>query len=123
MLQMLLGPLMSLGKQWLSNKAEEKQAKHEANLQRIQQESNWEDTMAKGSLASWKDEWFTVVLSVPVVAVGFGIALDDPTLLARTKEALEALTGLPEWYQYLLYVAVLSSFGIRGVDKLMELRK
>ena len=114
---------MSLGKQWLSNKAEEKQAKHEANLQRIQQESNWEDTMARGSLSSWKDEWFTVVLSVPVVAVGFGIALDDPTLLTRTKEALEALTGLPEWYQYLLYVAVLSSFGIRGVDKLMELRK
>ena len=123
MWNLLIAPLADLAKQHFANKAEEKQAAHEAKLQRIAQESNWEDTMARGSLSSWKDEWFTVVLSVPVVAVGFGIALDDPTILLRTKEALEALSGLPEWYQYLLYVAVLSSFGIRGVDKLMELRK
>lgn len=123
MWQALIGPIAELGRQWLKNKAEVKQATHEANLKKIQQESNWEDTMAQGSLTSWKDEWFTVVLSVPVVAVGFGIALDNPTVLVRTKEALEALSGLPEWYQYLLYIAVLSSFGIRGVDKLMELRK
>jgi len=123
MWQALVGPLLSLGKQWLTNKSEEKQATHEAKLKRIAQEADWEQTMAKGSLSSWKDEWFTVVLSVPVVAVGFGIALDSPTVLERTKEALDALSGLPEWYQYLLYVAVLSSFGIRGVDKLMELRR
>lgn len=123
MWNLLIAPLADLAKQHFANKAEEKQAVHEAKLQRIAQESNWEDTMAKGSLSSWKDEWFTVVLSVPVVAVGVGIALDNPTILLRTKEALDALTGLPEWYQYLLYVAVLSSFGIRGVDKLMELRK
>ena len=119
----LIAPLAELGRQWLKNKAEVKQATHEAKLQRIQQESNWEETMAQGSLTSWKDEWFTVVLSVPVVAVGFGIALDNPTILLRTNEALETLSELPEWYQYLLYIAVLSSFGIRGVDKLMELRK
>ena len=123
MWQALVEPIAELGRQWLKNKAEEKQATHEAKLQKIAQEGSWEDTMAKGSLSSWKDEWFTIVLSVPVVAVGFGIALDSPEVLQRTKEALEALTGLPEWYQYLLYVAVLSSFGIRGVDKLMELRK
>ena len=123
MWQALIAPLAELGRQWLKNKAEVKQAKHEAVLKNIEKESNWEDTMAQGSLTSWKDEWFTVVLSVPVVAVGFGIALDNPTVLLRTKEALEALSGLPEWYQYLLYIAVLSSFGIRGVDKLMEMRK
>ena len=87
MWQALVSPLLSLGKQWLSNKAEEKQAKHEAKLKRIAQEADWEATMAQGSLTSWKDEWFTVVLSVPVVAVGFGIALDNPTVLLRTKEA------------------------------------
>lgn len=123
MWNLLIAPLADLAKQHFANKAEEKQATHEAKLKRIAQEADWEATMAQGSLTSWKDEWFTVVLSVPVVAVGFGIALDDPTILLRTKEALEALSGLPEWYQYLLYVAVLSSFGIRGVDKLMELRK
>ena len=123
MWQALIVPLVDLGRQWLKNKSEEKQAVHQAKLKNIEKETSWEDTMAQGSLTSWKDEWFTIVLSVPVVAVGFGIALDNPTILLRTKEALETLSGLPEWYQYLLYIAVLSSFGIRGVDKLMEMRK
>jgi hypothetical protein len=30
---------------------------------------------------------------------------------------------LPEWYQYLLFIAISSSFGIKGVSKLMSLRK
>ncbi len=123
MLQMLLGPLMSLGKQWLSNKAEEKQAKHEANLQRIQQESNWESIQAQGSLTSFKDEWWTVVLSLPIVALVYAIAFDNPDIIVRVHEAFDVLATLPEYYQYLLYVAVLASFGIRSVDKVIGMKK
>jgi hypothetical protein len=36
--------------------------------------------------------------------------------------AFAELDRLPEWYQYLLYVAVTASFGIRGADKLMQLK-
>lgn len=122
MWQALVTPLLSLGKQWLSNKAEEKQATHEAKLQRIQQDGNWEDTMARGTLSSYKDEWWVVVLSVPIIAIGWAVISDNPVIIERTREAFIALEGLPEWYQYLLYVAVLSSFGIRGVDKVLSLR-
>ena len=123
MWQALVSPLLSLGKQWLSNKAEEKQATHEAKLKRIAQEADWEATMAQGSLSSYKDEWWVIVLSVPIIAIGWAVLSDNPDIIVRTKEAFVALEDLPEWYQYLLYIAVLSSFGIRGVDKLMELRK
>jgi len=41
----------------------------------------------------------------------------------RVHDAFNALGNLPEWYQYLLFVAVTSSFGIKGADKLMKLRK
>ena len=123
MWQALVSPLLSLGKQWLSNKAEEKQATHGAKLKRIAQEADWEATMAQGSLSSYKDEWWVIVLSVPIIAIGWAVLSDNPDIIVRTKEAFVALEDLPEWYQYLLYIAVLSSFGIRGVDKLMELRK
>lgn len=123
MWQALVTPLLSLGKQWLSNKAEEKQAVHAAKLKRIEQEADWEAIQAQGSLTSWKDEWFTVVLSLPVLAVIVGVAIDDVTIIERTKQAFDVLSELPEWYQYLLYVAVLASFGIRGADKLMEMKK
>ena len=65
MWQALVTPLLSLGKQWLTNKAEEKQATHEAKIKRIAQEADWEQTMATGSLSSWKDEWFTILLNAP----------------------------------------------------------
>lgn len=123
MWQALISPLLSLGKQWLGNKAAEKQAIHEAKLRRIEQEADWEAIQAQGSLSSWKDEWFTVVLSLPLIAIIIGVALNDTTIIDRVKEGFEVLSELPEYYQYLLYVAVLASFGIRGADKLMEMRK
>jgi len=30
---------------------------------------------------------------------------------------------LPEWYQYLLFIGVSASFGLKSADKLMALRK
>lgn len=123
MWQALVSPLLSLGKQWLSNKAEEKQATHEAKLKRIAQEADWEATMAQGSLTGFKDEWWTIVLSLPIVALVYAVAFDEPLVIQRINEAFEALEKLPEYYQYLLYVAVLASFGIRGADRIMGMKK
>jgi len=55
--------------------------------------------------------------------VGYAVALDDMTIVMRIEASFQALEKLPEWYQYLLFIAISSSFGIKGVGKLMELRK
>ena len=49
-------------------------------------------------------------------------AVDDPTIIVRVEEGMQALSNLPEWYSYLLYIAVSASFGIRGADKIMNMR-
>lgn len=123
MLGQLIGPVTNLVGSYFKNKGEEKQAKHEAKMSVIQNYADWESKMADASATSWKDEFWTIVLSVPVFMIGYAIALDDTDVIARTKLGFEALSGLPEWYQYLLFIAISSSFGIRGVGKLMELRK
>ena len=123
MLGQLIGPVTNLIGGYFKNKGEEKQAKHEAKMSVIQNDADWESKMADASATSWKDEFWTIVLSVPVFMVGYAIALDDTDVIERTKLGFEALSGLPEWYQYLLFIAISSSFGIRGVGKLMELRK
>tara|TARA_R110001606_G_scaffold98556_1_gene217673 strand:+ start:1154 stop:1525 length:372 start_codon:yes stop_codon:yes gene_type:complete len=123
MLGQLIGPVTNLVGGYFKNKAEEKQAKHQAKMSVIQNDADWESKMADASATSWKDEFWTIVLSVPVFMVGYAIALDDTDVIERTKLGFEALSGLPEWYQYLLFIAISSSFGIRGVGKLMELRK
>jgi hypothetical protein len=79
--------------------------------------------MADASAHSWKDEFWTIVLATPVFMVGYSIVVNDPAVIDRVKEGFIALSGLPEWYQYLLFIAISSSFGIKGVSKLMSLKK
>tara|TARA_B110000858_G_scaffold182987_1_gene222929 strand:+ start:713 stop:1090 length:378 start_codon:yes stop_codon:yes gene_type:complete len=119
----LIGPIAGLAKNYLSNKAEEKQAKHQAKMSVIQNDADWESKMADASKDSWKDEFWTIVLSIPVFMVGYAIAANDVSVIARVATGFEALEKLPEWYQYLLFIAISSSFGIRGVDKIMKMRK
>jgi hypothetical protein len=123
MLGQLIGPVTNLVGGYFKNKAEEKQAKHQAKMSVIQNDADWESKMADASASSWKDEFWTVVLAIPVFMVGYAIAVNDITVIDRVALGFEALSGLPEWYQYLLFIAISSSFGIRGVGKLMELRK
>jgi len=123
MLQALIGPISNLVGGFMKNKAEEKQAKHQAKMNVIQNDANWEQTMAAASGSSWKDEFWTLVLSVPLFMVGYAIASGDVTVIDRVQLGFAALSELPEWYQYLLFIAISSSFGIRGVSKLMDLKK
>ena len=79
--------------------------------------------MADASANSWKDEFWTIVLSVPIFMIGYAIAANDVTVIDRVDKAFKALENLPQWYQYLLFIAISSSFGIRGVSKIMSLKK
>ena len=115
----LISPLAGLAKNYLSNKAEQAKAKHEAKMNVIQNDAK----MAEASASSWKDEFWTLVLSVPIFMVGYAIVVGDMTVVDRVQEAFVALGSLPEWYQYLLFIAISASFGIKGVDKLMNMRK
>ena len=123
LLSAIIGPVANIGKQYLSNKAAEKQAKHEAKLNVIQNDADWESKMVDASASSWKDEFWTIILAVPIFMVGYAIIADDMSVVERTKQAFQTLNELPEWYQYLLFIAISSSFGIKGASKLMGMRK
>ena len=123
MWQTLITPIANLAGGYMKNKAEEKQAKHKAKMSMIKNDADWEAKMADASAHSWKDEFWTIVLSIPVFMVGYAIVVDDLSVIDRVEQGFVALSGLPEWYQYLLFIAISSSFGIKGVSKLMSLRK
>ena len=50
----LIGPVAGLAKSYLTNKAEEKQAKHQAKMSVIQNDADWESKMADASKDSWR---------------------------------------------------------------------
>jgi hypothetical protein len=123
MLNMLLGPALELGKDFLKGKAEEKKAIQERKINAIQNDANWEATMADATKSSWKDEYLIILLTLPLWLIGWAIAMDDPSMLERVNQGFKALQELPEFYQYLLYTGVLASFGVKGADALMKMRK
>ena len=122
MLNLLIGPAMDLAKDFVKGKAEEKKAIQERKIQAIQNDADWENKMADATKNSWKDEFFSVILSLPLIAVAYSVAMDNPAVIERLNAAFDTLNTLPEWYQYLLFIAVSASFGLKSADKIMGLK-
>ena len=76
--------------------------------------------MAESSNTSWKDEWFTVVLSAPLLAIMWAVATDDTSVIDRVNQGFEALQQLPDFYQQLLVIAVLASFGLKAGSQFLK---
>ena len=123
MLNLLIGPAVDLAKDFIKGKADEKKAIQERKINAIQNDADWEAKMADATKNSWKDEFFSVILSLPLIAVAYSVAMDNPAIIARVNEAFAALNQLPDWYQYLLFIAVSASFGLKSADKIMGMKK
>jgi hypothetical protein len=123
MWQTLISPIANLAGGYLKNKAEEKQAKHKAKMKVIESDADWESKAVDATTESWRDEFWTLVLSIPIFMIGYSIITGDPDIVVRVEDGFNALAQLPEWYQYLLFIAISSSFGIKGVSKLANLKK
>jgi len=123
MLNMLIGPAIDLAKDFVKGKAEEKKAIQQRKIQAIQKDANWEEKMADGTKNSWKDEFWSVILSLPILAVAYSVVTDNPAVIDSLNAAFDTLNSLPEWYQYLLFIAVSASFGLKSADKIMNMKK
>lgn len=123
MIQALIGPITELAGGWLKGKANAQAAA--ANLKLIEaeakatimksaatSEAEWEKIMAQGSQSSWKDEWLTILFSVPLV-----LCFTGEWGRQTVSDGFAALESMPEWYQYTLGVIVAASFGVRSATK------
>lgn len=114
----ILKGLWDLGAQYFSNKKAESNAKHEAKLRLLAQD----EYLIKGSVDSWKDEWFTVILSLPLVQLMMAPVVElvmNPTPYVpgdwhnAVMQGLESLSVAPDWYVWALGAAISFSFGIK----------
>lgn len=123
MLQALIGPIADLAGTWLNGKVEKQKAKNEVAVATAKAEAvvmqkkatgeiDWDLKMADASASSWKDEWLTIIFSVPLV-----LSFCGDWGRQIVADGFEALTTMPEWYQYTLGVIVAASFGVRSATK------
>ena len=101
MLQMIVGPIASLASNWLEGRNEKikattkvKIAKAEADAAILEKkatgEIDWDLAQAEASEGSWKDEWLTVVFTLPLILLLFGQE-------ERVNNFFIALSNCPEW--------------------------
>tara|TARA_R110001592_G_scaffold172949_6_gene411566 strand:+ start:3359 stop:3742 length:384 start_codon:yes stop_codon:yes gene_type:complete len=122
MLNLLIGPITQLAGTWLDGKVEKTKAETGAKVAKAKAEAvimerkatgelDWDLEMAKGSQSSWKDEWLTVLFSIPLVMAFI------PGMEEVVANGFARLNEMPEWYQYSLGVIVAASFGVRSASK------
>ena len=113
MLTALIGPIANLAGTWFENKVAKTKADGEAKVAEARARASvaekvatgevaWEGKMADATVDSWK---------APAILVFI------PGMTEYVRNGFEVLNTLPEWYQYLLFIAISASFGIKGVGQ------
>ena len=120
-----LAPLASLATTWLEGTVEKSKAKTAAEValknaeaivyeKKATAEIDWDLEAIKGSQNSWKDEWLTILFSIPMILAFV------PGMEGVVQQGFSQLEAMPEWYQYSLAVIIAASFGIRSATKLFR---
>jgi hypothetical protein len=100
---------------FFKNKQEQKKIEIQGNIERIERSDNkeaeWEKIMAEGSKNSWKDEFWTVILAIPLVMCFI------PATVPYIREGFLVLETMPEYYRYWLGLAIGAAFAVRQFKK------
>ena len=122
MLQLLLKPLIGVASDVVGGIVATKKAKAEQKLTKIKAETelmtkqiageiDWDVEAIKSSKESWKDEYLTILFSIPLLLCFL------PFTVEYVERGFAALAMTPDWYKYTLGVIVSASFGIKGASK------
>lgn len=123
------GAIIGLAKGWLEGNQEITKAKLQAKIVTIQSTARiaeakatayinlaaseqehsqaWERVLVEQSTGSWKDEWWTLIVSVPLIMSFI------PYLAPYVPEGFQNLENVPEWYLYIVFAAVSFAFARR----------
>jgi hypothetical protein len=124
MILSFLRPVANVAKVWFEGRAEKAQMELQAKLEiakakaAIAQkvatgELEWNQTMAEASSSSWKDEWLTILVSIPLILAFTG----HEDIVMRGFAALDTM---PDYYKTAVGVVFAASFGIQSVKNMMK---
>jgi len=114
----LLEPVTGLVKSWNDGRVQIKKAKISVQLARFkaeearwmsanESETNWDLEALRASKTSWKDEYLTIVFTLPFIASFI------PDIQDQVAKGWTYIAAAPEWYQMSLIGIVCASFGLR----------
>ena len=83
--------------------------------------AEWEAIQAEGGNHSWKDEYITIIITIPIpiifFAVMYSVVSGDPLIAEGAKAGVAALKELIPNYGELLYIVSLAAIGIKALKR------
>jgi len=113
----LLAPLGGILSTWLEGKQKIQEATIAKEVTQLTNEANWDNIQAEASKSSWKDEWLTILISIPMIMAFI------PGMREVVDDGFNVLESCPEWYQYLIGVVFAASFGIKKVTDIFASKR
>ena len=112
----LIKTLVGVGGTFLQGKMDNKKAEIEgrnnAIQEKLKQSGTWDEIHAKNRGESWKDEWFTLLFSIPLVLAFI------PSAVPSVEQGFRVLDMMPDWYKQALAVLVAASVGYQKLTQL-----
>ena len=114
MIGQIIGSLGGLAKSYIDAKTAVKLTEAEIKKKQLTGEIDWEQSAIEASKDSWKDELWTIVFVLILVA-NFIPAMQD-----TMAQGFANLETTPMWVQWGMYASIAASFGIRTMRGLKK---
>jgi len=116
--------LLSMGVKTAShiyqNKQKTKQLMSDAQMRHAEKmstgEIEYKAKIIESNDKGWKDEFVLVLISIPILILGYSVFTDDPEIRNRLDIFFEYFKQLPYWYQAIFIGVVSAIYGLKGAD-------
>lgn len=102
------------------NKQRTKQLMSDAQMRHAEKmstgEIEYKAKVIESNDKGWKDEFVLVLISVPILILGYSVFTDDPEIRDRLDIFFEYFKQLPYWYQAIFIGVVSAIYGLKGAD-------
>ena len=111
---------VSAGSKIYANKQKAKMAMSEAQLLHAERQARGEEAyqgkLLEARQSDWKDEFILILLSIPIIMLGFAVWSDNPEHMEKMKLFFEYFSDLPFWYQTIFVGVIASVYGLKATD-------
>jgi hypothetical protein len=108
----ILTSLAGLATSVIDSKTQVKLTEAEIKKKQLTGEIDWDIEAIRATQNSWKDEWITLLFSIPLI-----LAFCGDWGNSIVQAGFTSLEAMPTWYQYSLGGIVSASIGMRSVSK------
>jgi len=79
-------------------------------------EAEYQGQLLEARQSDWKDEFILILLSIPIIMLGFAVWSDNPAHMEKMQLFFKYFSDLPFWYQTIFVGVIASVYGLKATD-------